>query len=74
MDTGFRLDQTTPRALLAGVLVLVGTPAVLFALVYVSDAPAVIAWWADLALLYYFAIGAYLHARYGGIWNESPSE
>lgn len=74
MNTGFRLTQLTPKAVLAGVLVLVGIPVVVFLLVYLSDAPAVIAWWAGLALLYYFVIGAYLHARYGGIGGESPSE
>lgn len=74
MDTGFRLKQLSPKTLFVGVLVLLGTPLILFLMVYVSNAPSWVAWWGSLALLWYFVIGAYLHARYGGIGEESPPE
>lgn len=48
MYTEFRLNQLTPKTLLAGLLILVGTPIFLFLLIYYSDAPTVIAWCAAL--------------------------
>ena len=74
MDTGFRLKHLSAKILFVGVLVLVGIPLGLFLVVYLSDTPRWVAWWGALALLWCFVIGAYLHARYGGIRSESPSE
>ena len=74
MPTGFRLRQLSSKTLRVGAVVLVGMPVALFVLVFLSDAPAWVAWWGGAVLLYYFVLGAYVHARYGGAWSTSPRE
>lgn len=72
MSSGFRLKQMSSKTLLVGVLILVGIPVALFALVSLSDAPSGVAWWGAVTLLYYFVFGAYVYARWGGEESVPP--